>query len=105
MLAVEAQEGTDQMLLRVAGLNQRIRGTVNNRKGVLAKMVKPGQETRVDLPTLGLKTIELASLAGLSGIVVEAEKAFIIDKEAAVKLADAEGMFIVGLPPLDKDEV
>lgn len=99
VLAVEAQEGTDEMLKRVADLPAEIRGSASERKGVLAKMVKPTQETRVDLPTIGPATIEYAAAAGLAGIVAEGGGAFIIDKEQVITLADAAGLFIAGLPP------
>lgn len=99
VLAVEAQEGTDAMLKRVADLPVEIRGTASARKGVLAKMVKPMQETRVDLPTIGPATIEYAAAAGLAGIVAEGGRAFVIDRDTVIALADAAGIFIAGLPP------
>lgn len=98
VLAVEAQEGTDAMLKRVAVLPEAIKGQAEARRGVLAKMVKPGQESRVDLPTIGLKTIENASRAGLAGIVAEAGHAFVLDKAEVIAKADAEGIFILGIP-------
>ena len=97
VLAVEAQEGTDEMLHRVAGLPEAKRGTQEARKGLLAKMVKPGQEDRVDLPTIGLRTVELADKAGLAGIIVESGRAFCIDRDAAIAAADAAGIFILGV--------
>jgi len=99
VLAVEAQEGTDAMLNRVAKLPAEIRGSALDRKGVLAKMVKPTQETRIDLPTIGPVTIENAAEAGLAGIVAEGGRAFIIDRAQVIQLADAAGIFIAGLPP------
>jgi len=99
VLAVEAQEGTDAMLKRVADLPVEIRGSAAERKGVLAKMVKPTQETRVDLPTIGPATIENAAAAGLAGIVAEGGRAFIIDRDKVIALADSVGLFIAGLPP------
>ena len=78
VLAVEAQEGTDAMLGRILSLPKTIRGTLDNRSGVLAKMVKPGQDIRVDLPTIGPLTVENASKAGLAGIVGEGGRVFII---------------------------
>ena len=98
VLAVEAQEGTDAMLKRVANLPTEIRGEQAARRGVLAKLVKPSQEDRVDMPTIGPETIRLAAQAGLAGIVVESGRAFCIDKEEAIAAADAAGLFIVGLP-------
>jgi len=99
VLAVEAQEGTDAMLARVAELPLEIRGSAAARRGVLAKMVKPTQETRVDLPTIGPATIENAAAAGLAGIVAEGGCAFIIDRDEVITLANAAGLFIAGLPP------
>lgn len=101
VLAVEAQEGTDLMLSRIAQLPEAIRGTAKARRGVLAKMVKPGQETRVDLPTIGLRTVELADAAGLAGIVTEGGRSFVLGRADVIKAADAAGIFIAGLPPAD----
>jgi DUF1009 family protein len=53
VLAVEAQEGTDAMLARVADLPVALRGQPGASAGVLAKAPKPIQETRIDLPTIG----------------------------------------------------
>ena len=98
-MAVEAQEGTDNMLMRVASLPKAITGMPSARKGVLAKMLKPTQDTRVDLPTIGPETIRLAGEAGLAGIVAEAGKCFVIEREVVIAQADAAGIFIAGLPP------
>jgi len=98
VLAVEAQEGTDAMLKRVINLPQNLKGTTDDREGVLAKMPKPGQELRVDLPTIGPKTIENASLAGLAGIVAEAGRTFVIDRGDVIAMANEAGIFIAGLP-------
>lgn len=102
VLAVEAQEGTDAMLARVCDLPQTVRGTASTRRGVLAKMVKPGQESRVDLPTIGLPTVELAIRAGLAGLVTEGGQSFVLDKADVIKAADAAGIFIAGLPRAPK---
>ena len=98
VLAVEAQEGTDAMLERLLSLPAELRGTAEARSGVLAKMVKPGQEMRVDLPTIGPMTVENAAKAGLAGIVVEGGRAFVIDRAKVIQLADAAGIFVAGLP-------
>jgi DUF1009 family protein len=98
VLAVEAQEGTDAMLRRVAELPQNLRGSRSARKGVLAKMIKPGQETRVDLPSIGPKTIALADDAGLAGIVTEGGGSFVFSREEVARQADALGIFVAGLP-------
>jgi UDP-2,3-diacylglucosamine hydrolase len=98
VLAVEAQEGTDAMLRRVAGLPPALRGAPGRRRGVLAKVPKPIQEERVDLPTVGLATIEAADQAGLAGIVGLAGKMLVLDREAVTAAADAAGLFVVGVP-------
>jgi len=97
-LAVEAQEGTDAMLERLLSLPSELRGTPDARVGVLAKMVKPNQDIRVDLPTLGPETVRRASKAGLAGIVAEAGGAFVIERKKTLRLADEAGLFIAGLP-------
>ena len=68
VLAVEAQEGTDAMLARVAGLPADLRGSSADRKGALGKAPKPIQDLRVDMPVMGARTIELAAAAGLAGV-------------------------------------
>jgi DUF1009 family protein len=98
VLAVEAQEGTDAMLQRAALLPPALIGSQNARAGVLAKMVKPGQERRVDLPTIGLRTVELAAKAGLAGIVVEGKECFVLERDNVIAAADKYGLFIAGLP-------
>ncbi|MGB0908340.1 MAG: LpxI family protein [Maricaulaceae bacterium] len=98
VLAVEAQEGTDGMLRRISALPAALRGTEKTPKGVLAKMVKPGQESRIDLPTIGLETIKLVKAAGLAGIVTESGRSFVLDREDVIKMADANNIFIAGLP-------
>jgi len=98
VLAVEAQEGTDELLRRVAKLPISLRGTVKKPAGVLAKMVKPEQESRVDLPTIGPKTIKLAAMAGLAGIVTEAGQSFVLERDKVVTLANEAGLFVSGLP-------
>lgn len=98
-LAVEAQEGTDAMLARVAGLPEAIRGAPEKRRGVLVKRTKPAQERRVDLPVIGLATVEAAGRAGLVGIAVEAGGALVLDKPAMLARADALGMFVYGFDP------
>jgi DUF1009 family protein len=99
VLAVEAQEGTDAMLARVAGLPGELRGHAGDRRGVLAKAPKPIQETRVDLPTMGLATVRGAATAGLAGIVGEAGRLLVLDRADAIALADELGLFILGVEP------
>ena len=91
VLGVEAAEGTDALVDRVAALRRGERG------GVLAKLRKPGQDRRADLPTIGIGTIERAAAAGLAGIAVEAGETLVLDLEAVIDGADAAGLFLVGV--------
>jgi DUF1009 family protein len=94
VLAVEAAEGTDAMIARCAELRKggRRRGPT----GVLVKAPKPGQEERVDLPTIGPDTVERAAEAGLAGIAVTAGRVLIADRAATLGAADAHGLFLFG---------
>lgn len=96
VLAVEAQEGTDAMLARVAGLPADLRGSPLARKGALGKAPKPIQDLRVDMPVMGARTVELAAAAGLAGVGGIAGKLIVIDRPATVEAADRLGLFIWG---------
>lgn len=94
VLAVEAAEGTAALLQRAGTLRRAGLG------GVLVKSKKPQQDSRFDLPSLGLATVEQAAAAGLRGIVTEAGASLLIDKEAVRAAADAAGLFIIGHKPV-----
>ena len=96
VLAVEAQEGTDAMLMRVASLRGEVRGSAVDRKGALAKAPKPIQDLRVDMPVIGARTVELAAAAGLAGIGGVAGKLIVIDRAAIVEAADRLGLYVWG---------
>jgi UDP-2,3-diacylglucosamine hydrolase len=96
VLAVEAAEGTAQMLGRIPDLPVEIRGTSDRKAGVLFKRPKPNQENRIDLPTIGPETIQQLVLAGLSGVAVEAKASLILNREAVIQAADAAGVFVFG---------
>jgi UDP-2,3-diacylglucosamine hydrolase len=93
VLGVEAIEGTDALLARCAGLRREGPG------GVLVKLVKPGQDRRVDLPTIGPVTVAGAAAAGLVGIAIEARGTIVVDRPATVAAADAAGLFLIALDP------
>ncbi len=97
VVALEGAEGTDAMLERCAELKRS--GRIRQKKGVgvLVKAAKPGQDLRVDLPTVGPKTIELAAAAGLAGIAIEAEGALIAEMEITLQRANAAGLFVLGI--------
>lgn len=94
VLAVEAQEGTDAMLQRVASLPAELRGAAP--QGVLVKAPKPIQERKVDLPVIGVRTVELAHAAGLAGLAGQAGDLIVIDKPGVIAAADRLGLFVWG---------
>jgi UDP-2,3-diacylglucosamine hydrolase len=95
VLAVEAAGGTDEMLAEVAELRRK--GRIRSSGGVLVKAPKPGQDRRLDLPTIGPKTVAGAVRAGLAGIAVIAGAAMIAEPEQLTQAADRERIFIVGV--------
>jgi hypothetical protein len=95
VLAVEAAEGTDEMLAQLA--EQRRKGRIRSSGGVLVKAPKPGQDRRVDLPTIGPQTIAGAARAGLAGIAVVAGEAIMAEPDRVAQAADGERIFIVGV--------
>jgi DUF1009 family protein len=94
VLAVEAAEGTDEMLRRCASLRQ---WGLSHRHGVLVKTPKPGQELRVDMPTIGPRTAELAAEAGLAGIAVAQGQVLLAEPQTLVETADRLGLFVIGI--------
>jgi DUF1009 family protein len=97
-LSVEAAEGTDAMIARIAVLPEHIRGTPAKRRGVLAKAPKPVQDRKTDLPVIGVQTLRNVAAVGLAGIAVEAGGALIVDKRAVADEADKLGLFVMGVP-------
>jgi DUF1009 family protein len=98
VLAVEAAEGTDAMLSRVAELRRlgRIRYPVGT--GVLVKAPKPSQDRRLDLPSVGPQTIAGVIRAGLAGLAVVAGGTIMAQPEVVAAAADRGRIFVVGIP-------
>lgn len=99
VLAVEAAEGTDAMIARIAQLPENIRGTSAAPRGVLVKALKPIQDRRTDLPVIGVETVRNVAAAGLRGIAIEAGNSLIIDRDAVVAMANAAAIFVYGFAP------
>jgi DUF1009 family protein len=91
ILAVEAKEGTDTMMDRIPAVKR------SGKAPILVKVVKPGQETRVDLPTIGPRTIETLKRNGIKGMAVEIGGTLLLEREKTVKMADDAKIFIVGV--------
>lgn len=98
IVAVEAAEGTDAMLIRVAELraSRRIRTALG--RGVLVKAAKPGQDKRFDLPSIGPRTVELVAEAGLAGMAAAAGETIVAEAEKLRQTADRAKIFVAGVP-------
>jgi DUF1009 family protein len=97
VLGVEAAEGTDNLLNRIAELRRIGRVTSAPGIGVLVKAPKPGQDRRLDLPSIGPRTVENVARAGLAGLAVTAGSTMIAEPDAVTAAADREGIFLVGV--------
>jgi len=97
VLAVEAAEGTDNMLARIAELRRLGRVTLPAGIGVLVKAPKPGQDRRFDLPSIGPRTIENVARAGLAGLAVTAGSTMIAEPDLVTTAADRAKIFLVGV--------
>lgn len=93
VVAVEALEGTDATLERG--------GTLRNKGCVALKMIKPGQDGKTDLPSIGLNTIKLMAKHNYACLAYEAEKTLFFDRDESIRLADKHGIAIVGVTPED----
>ncbi len=87
--AVEAIDGTDATILRGGRL---AKGTA-----VVVKVCKPTQDTRFDVPAVGVQTIRTMEEAGIRAIALEAGKAVVFDREEMVALADRLKMAVVAM--------
>jgi DUF1009 family protein len=95
VLGIEAVEGTDALIKRCALLKNEEKG------GVLVKVKKPQQEGRVDLPTIGIPTVENVAASGFSGIALQAGASLILNRREVARRADQLGIFIIGFSILE----
>lgn len=90
VLAVEAYEGTDEMIQRA--------GTLKADQCLYVKTVKPKQDYRFDVPCFGLKTLDMLDAANIRAVALEADRVIIIDKPAVLQQADKLGIALHGIP-------
>lgn len=95
VLGVEGIEGTDELIRRCKDYRRKGGG------GVLVKLRKPQQDLRIDLPTIGPRSVERAHESFLDGIVVHAGNGLMVDEKETIALADKYGLFIIGVNPDD----
>jgi UDP-2,3-diacylglucosamine hydrolase len=96
VLAIEAAEGTDAMLARVADMRESGRLRFAGPAGVLVKAPKRGQDLRLDMPAVGPRTVEAAARAQLRGAAIAAGCVLIVERERLTRMADAAGIFVAG---------
>ncbi len=96
VLAIEAAEGTDAMLKRVAEMRQSGRLRHSGPAGVLVKTPKRGQDLRLDMPAIGPDTIAGAARANLRGVALAAGAVLVAGRDRCVREADAAGLFVIG---------
>ncbi len=93
VIAVEAAEGTAKMLERVIDMRRQKKRP----SGVFAKMTKPGQDLRIDIPAIGVDTVNAVAAAHLRGIVVNTRTCFVVDRPATIARANELGIFILAI--------
>ena len=91
VLGVEAVEGTDALIERCGLLKRDGPGPV------LVKIRKLGQDTRIDLPTIGHATVKRARDAGFRGIAIEANAALVLEREHVIATANEAGLFVIAV--------
>ena len=87
-IILEKREGTQRMLKKIKKLK-------NITNGVLVKFPKKKQDIRVDLPTIGLKTLKQCKASGIKGIVLKHKRNIFLDKKRSIKYANKNKMFIL----------
>ena len=95
LVAMEGAEGTDGLLARVEVMRSHKRFSAKGRCGALAKCARPNQDMRLDMPTIGPRTIENAAKAGLSIVAVEAGKVLIGEKTATIDTCKSHGVALI----------
>ena len=87
VVAIEGNGGTQKML-------KRCKSKKFSNKGVLVKFPKKRQDLRIDLPTIGLKTLIQCKSAGLKGIVLRSKQNVFLDRKKCISFANKNKMFI-----------
>jgi DUF1009 family protein len=90
ILGIETLQGTDSMLSYVAQTPNHLRRS----KGVFVKTPKRAQDLRIDMPTIGLDTIQGVITAGLAGLIIPAEQVIVLDRAAVKSRIEEAGLFL-----------
>lgn len=89
VLGIETIEGTDSLLSRISFVSRK------GEAGTLIKIPKVNQSYKIDMPTIGLQTVEQAHKVGLGGIALDFKNCIVLNKELVLKKLDEYGMFLV----------
>ena len=92
IVAIEAAEGTDQMLLKSSKILKKL--NKNKQSGILIKLPKKIQDLRIDLPTIGFKTIKKCIDLGLNGIILKKNAHIFLDQEKSISFIKKNNFFI-----------
>ena len=87
VISIEGKNGTAKMLKNNA--NKKFKSN-----GILVKFPKKKQDLRIDLPTIGLKTLKQCKIAGVKGVVIKSKQNVFLDKDKCINFANKEKMFI-----------
>ena len=88
IIAIEGKDGTQKML-------NKCKDKKFKNSGVLVKFPKKKQDLRIDLPTIGLKTLNQCKSAGLKGIVLKSKQNVFLERQKSIRFADKNKMFII----------
>ena len=88
-MALEAIEGTDACIRRG--------GELARGGAVVAKVAKPQQDNRFDVPTVGLQTLQMMVDTQASALAIEADKTLLVDRDKVIALAEAHDITIVAM--------
>ncbi len=94
IIAYENVKGTDDIVKRAVAKRRELGGGSG---GIMAKIMEPGQDDRVDLPVVGTGTLETIAKYGISGVIVEAGRTIVDDMADTIALADKLGVFVYGV--------
>ncbi|HEY2119621.1 MAG TPA: UDP-2,3-diacylglucosamine diphosphatase LpxI [Candidatus Acidoferrum sp.] len=97
-VAVEAMEGTDETIERAGRFAQ-------GKNLVVVKVSKPKQDMRFDVPVVGLPTVECMKRAGATALAIDATRTLLFDREKLIELADAAGIAIEAVAPVQVVEL
>ncbi len=92
VLGIEAAEGTDKLIERCGSLKKEVK-----KSGILVKIVKSKQDPRIDLPTIGIKTIELLHNHRFKGMAIRKSSTIILNRREVEEAVNRYKLFIVGI--------